>query len=159
VRGLIDPVRLVELYIWVLGAGLLLDGAVMLLVQSGDVRASVLHGITGAALLVVSVLARGGHQIRVVWAAVVFGALYVALGVLGFTIDQPFGLQLGPGDHAFHVVIGLVALVVGGWALRTLSLAPIPSRNAAHPAELRNGQVNRRHVRRRHGKARGRGRR
>lgn len=154
-RNLVDPLRLVELIIWVLGAGLLLDGAIMLLVQAGDARASVLHGATGCVLLLVSLLARDGQQIRVVWASIIFGALYVALGVLGFTLGQPFGLQLGPADHAFHLLVGLAGLVVGGWALRTLSLAPVPSHTAARPAELRNGQVSRRHARRRRGKARG----
>jgi hypothetical protein len=162
---LVDPVRLTRLYIWVLGAGLLLDGALLLLVDwlgvpvpvnATDVRHNLLHVVWGIALLVISVLGRNGHEIRVAWAAVIFGAFYVALGVLGVTIDQPFGLQLGPGENAFHFIVGPIALILGGWALRTLTLEPVPSRTTAPPAELRNGQVSRRHARRRHGKGRGR---
>jgi hypothetical protein len=162
---LLDPVRLVRLYVWVLGAGLLLDGGLLLLVDwlgvpvpvnATDVRHNLLHVVWGVALLVVSVLARDGHDIRAAWAAVIFGAFYVALGVLGLTIDQPFGLQLGPGENAFHFIVGPIALILGGWALRTLSLAPVPSHTTARPAELRNGQVSRRPARRRHGKAHGR---
>jgi hypothetical protein len=162
---LVDPVRLVRIYVWILGAGLLLDGGLLLLVDwlgvpvpvnATDVRHNLLHVVWGIALLVVSVLARDGHDIRVAWAAVIFGAFYVALGVLGLTIDQPFGLQLGPGENAFHFVVGPIALILGGWALRTLSLAPDLSRTTAHPAELRNGQVSRRQTHRRRGKARGR---
>jgi hypothetical protein len=166
--GLLDPVRLVRVYVWVLGVGLLLDGAFLLLVDwlgvpvpvnTADVRHNVLHLAWGIALLVVSVLGRNGHEIRVAWAAVIFGAFYVSLGVLGLTIDQPFGLQLGPGENAFHFIVGPIALVLGGWALRTLSLASGPSHSAGHPAEWRNGQVPRRRAHRRPGKARGRTRR
>jgi hypothetical protein len=164
---LVDPVRLMQLYVWVLGAGLLLDGSLLMLVNwlgvpvpvnATDWRHNLLHIVWGIALLVVSWFGRNGHPIRVAWAAVIFGAFYIALGVLGLTIDQPFGLQLGPGENAFHFVVGPIALILGGWALRTLSLAPVPSHSGAHPAELRNGQVSRRQSRRRHGKARGRGR-
>ncbi|MBV9323022.1 MAG: hypothetical protein JO352_04445 [Chloroflexi bacterium] len=160
--NLIDPVRLVRLYVWVVGAGLLLDGALLLLVNGLDVpvpvnatdwRYNLLHLVWGIALLAVSVLARDGHDIRVAWAAVIFGAFFVSLGVLGLTIDQPFGLQLGPGENAFHFIVGPVALILGGWALRTLSLARVVSHTGT-PAELRNGQVSRRHARRRRGKAR-----
>jgi len=126
---LIDPVRLVRLYVWVLGAGLLLDGGLLLLVDwlgvpvpvnATDVRHNLLHVAWGVALLVVGFLARDGHDIRAAWAAVIFGAFYVALGVLGLTIDQPFGLQLGPGENAFHFIVGPIALILGGWALRLL---------------------------------------
>ena len=162
---LVNPVRLVQLYLWILGAGLLLDGAVLLLVDwlgvrvpvnATDVRHNLLHVVWGAALLAVSVLARDGHEIRAAWAAVIFGAFYVALGVLGLTLDQPFGLQLGPGENAFHFLVGPIALILGGWALRNLSLAQDPLHSPAHPAESRNGQVGRRRARRRHGKPHGR---
>jgi hypothetical protein len=164
---LVDPVRLVQIYVWVVGALLVLDGALQLLATGLGVLASIgaadwgrglLHLATGVALLVVSWISRDGYPIRVAWAGVIFGAFYVALGVLGLTVDQPFGLQLGMGENVFHIVVGAVALILGGWALRTLSLAAVQSRSGAHPAELRNGQVTRRPARRRRGKTRGRGR-
>jgi hypothetical protein len=166
--NLVDPVRLVRVYVWILGAGLLLDGAFLLFVDwlgvpvpvnASDVRHNLLHVVWGIALLVVSVLSRNGHEIRVAWAAVIFGAFYVALGVLGLTIDQPFGLQLGPGENAFHFIVGPIALILGGWALRTLSLPAARSRSGAPPPELRNGQVSRQRAHRRRGKAHGRTRR
>jgi hypothetical protein len=164
---LVDPVRLVQIYVLVVGALLVLDGALQLLATGLGVPATMgaadwgqglLHLATGVALLVVSWISRDGYPIRVAWAAVIFGAFYVALGVLGLTVDQPFGLQFGLGENVFHIVVGAVALILGGWALRTLSLAQVPSRSGAHPAELRNGQVSRRPARRRRGKTRGRGR-
>ncbi|MBV9582603.1 MAG: hypothetical protein JO057_28800 [Chloroflexi bacterium] len=165
---LVDPVRLDQLYIWVVGAGLLLDGVVLTIVNwlalpapvnATDWRSSLLNGLWGIALLVVSVLGRNGQAIRVAWASVIFGAFYTALGVLGLTLDQPFGLQLGAGENVFHLFVGPVALILGGWALRTLSLAAGPLHPGGAPAELRNGQVSRRPARRRHGKGRGRTRR
>ncbi|MBV9322922.1 MAG: hypothetical protein JO352_03920 [Chloroflexi bacterium] len=140
----VDPVRLLRLYIWVLGAGLLLDGAVLLLVDwlgvpvpvnATDWRHNLLHVVWGIALLIVSALAKDRQEIRVAWAAVVFGAFYIVLGVLGLTIDQPFSLQLGPGENAFHFLVGPVALILGVWALRTPSRAAVPSHSAARPDE------------------------
>jgi hypothetical protein len=161
---LVDPVRLLRVYIWVLGAGLLLDGAVLLLfdrlgvqvpVNATDWRHNLLHVVWGIALLIVSALAKDGREIRVAWAAVVFGVFYIVLGVLGLTIDQPFGLQLGPGENAFHLLVGPVALMLGLWALRPLSQAAIPSHSAARPAESQNGQASSRPAGHQHGKTLG----
>ena len=132
---LVDPVRLLRVYIWVLGAGLLLDGAVLLLfdrlgvqvpVNATDWRHNLLHVVWGIALLIVSARANEGREFRAAWAAVVFGAFYIVLGALGVMISQPFGLQLGPGENAFHFLVGPVALVLGVWALRALSLQRSP---------------------------------
>jgi hypothetical protein len=159
----IDPIRLVRFYVWVLGAGLLLDGAGLLVLNAlgtevplntSDVRHNVLHVVWGVALLVVGVLARNGHELRAAWASVVFGAFYVALGVLGLTLEHPFGLQLGPGENAFHFTVGPLALVLGAWALRSATPPPVPVRTPARPAELRNGPVVRRRARHRPGRAR-----
>jgi hypothetical protein len=164
---LIDPVRLLRIYVWVLGAGLLLDGALLVLVNwlgapapvnAADWRDNVLHIVWGVALLAISWVSRDEHPIWVAWAAIVFGAFYVAIGILGLTVDQPFGLQLGAGENAFSFIAGPVALILGGWALRTLSLASVPAHGGAQSAELRNGQVSRRQTRRRRAKTRGRGR-
>jgi hypothetical protein len=136
---LVDPVWLLRLYVWVLGAGLLLDGAALLMVDwlgvpvpvnAADWRHNLLHVVWGIVLLIVSAVAKDGRELRAAWAAVVFGVFYVVLGVLGVMIDQPFGLQLGPGENAFHFLVGPVALVLGVWALRTLGL-----RRSAHTTQ------------------------
>jgi hypothetical protein len=160
----VDPVRLARWYVVLLGAGLLLEGAGLLVLDrlgaslpltSNDVRHNLLHVVWGIALLAVSVLARGGLEIRAVWAAVIFGAFYVALGVVGLTIDHPFGLQLGPGENTFHFTVGPLALVLGAWALRAGTVAPVLSHTAVRQAEFRTGPVIRRRARRRPGKVRG----
>ena len=165
----LDPVRLARLYVAVLGAGLLLDGGLLLVVNalgiqvSGvnatDVRHNLLHVIWGVALLVVSFVARGGHELRVVWAALIFGAFYVALGVVGLTVNEPFGLQLGPGENAFHLIVGPLALLLGAWSLSALSQPPALSRTAALQVPPKSAPAARRSARRRPGKVRGHQRR
>jgi len=156
----VDPLRLTRLYVWVLGAGLLLDGALLIVlnqlgvvvvgVNATDTRHNVLHVVWGIALLAVSFLARQeGRGLWPAWAAVVFGAFYVALGIAGVTINNPFGLQLGPGENAFHFTVGPLALILGAWALRT----------AARQPELQTAPATRRQAHRQPGKARARSRR
>jgi hypothetical protein len=164
--GEVEPVRLTRVYVWLLGAGLLLDGALLLVVDrlgltslpfnAGDSAHNVLHIAWGIALLVVSFLAGNGHDARAVWASLVFGAFYVALGIAGVTISNPLGLQLGPGENAFHFTVGPIALLLGAWALKTLNDAPVPSRSATPLAAVRNVPAVRRRARHRPGKARAR---
>jgi hypothetical protein len=161
----LDPVRLTRLYVIVLGAGLLLDGGVLLVlnrlnvqlpsVNTTDVRHNLLHVVSGVILLAVSI----GSETRAVWAALIFGAFYVALGVVGLTVEQPFGLQLGPGENAFHFIVGPLALLLGAWALKTRSPTLTPLRSAAPQPALRSVPVTRRRARRRPGKVRGHQRR
>ena len=160
----VEPLRLVRLYVLVLGVGLLLDGALLLVlnalgvqapVNTTDTRQNLLHVAWGVALLAVSFAARNGHELRAAWAAVIFGAFYVALGVLGLTIDQPFGMQLGQGENAFHFVVGPLALVLGAWALRSPGPVVAPSPTAAHRAGSRSAPATHRRARRRPGKVRG----
>ena len=150
-----------------LGGGLLLDGGLLLGlnafgvqsagVNAADIGVNLVHAVSGATVLAVSI----GSTVRAPWAALVFGAFYVALGVVGLTIDRPFGLQLGPGENAFHLTAGLLALLLGAWALRTSakSLTLAPSRNGALPPGLQNGPATRRRAHRRPGKGRGHQRR
>jgi hypothetical protein len=139
----LEPVRLVRIYALVLGAGLLLDGGGLLLLDwlglstrlgTADTGVNLLHLVWGIVLLGSWVSARGRDATRVIWAALVFGAFYVALGVLGLTIDQPFGLTLGLGENIFHFTVGPVALLFGAWALQRTTrdqAAALPVRVAA----------------------------
>jgi hypothetical protein len=121
--------RLTWMYVGILGAGLLLDGALLLAlnvlrvspptVNTTDTRHNLLHVLWGVALLAVFARSGGPQAILAAWAALVFGTFYVALGVVGLTLSQPFGLQLGPGENAFHLIVGPLALGLGAWALRT----------------------------------------
>jgi hypothetical protein len=126
----LEPRRLVRLYVLVLGAGLLIEGGGLLLVNTlalplpvgtNDTRHNLLHVVWGVGLLVIAATPQGRGSTRVAWAALVFGVFYVALGVLGVLVDQPFGLLLGPGENVFHFVVGPLALILG---LRAVRRAP-----------------------------------
>jgi hypothetical protein len=118
----LEPRRLVRLYVLALGFGLLLEGGALLLVNAlalpvavgtNDTRHNLLHVVWGIGLLVIAATPQGRGTTRVAWAALVFGAFYIALGVLGVVLDQPFGLLLGPGENVFHFVVGPLALILG----------------------------------------------
>jgi hypothetical protein len=159
----VDPLRIVRLYVIVFGVGLLLEGAALLVLETlktdvgiatNDWRHNVLHIVSGIALLAVSAVSRGPYAIRAAWAALIFGTFYVALGVVGLTVDRPFGLLLGPGENAFHFTVGPLALLLGAWAVRSSSLvqpsapAVLPTRTAA-PVRRRRPQPARKRVSRR----------
>jgi hypothetical protein len=120
----------VRVYVLVLGAGLLLEGGGLLILDSlgistgfgtSDTRHNVLHVVSGIVLLGIWAASRWRDATRVIWASLVFGAFYIALGVLGLTVDRPFGMVLGPGENVFHFTVGPLALGLGAWALMTTS--------------------------------------
>jgi hypothetical protein len=124
--SLLEPARLVRAYVLALGAGLLLEGGGLLLVNAlalplavgtNDTRHNLLHVVWGIVLLAIAATPQGRDSTRVAWASLVFGVFYVALGVLGVVLNQPFGLLLGPGENVFHFVVGPLALVLGVRAL------------------------------------------
>jgi hypothetical protein len=102
----LEPTRLVRVYVLALGAGLLLD-----------TRHNLLHVVWGIGLLAIALTPQVRGSRSVAWAAVVFGVFYVALGVLGVLVDRPFGLLLGPGENAFHFIVGPLAFLLGARAL------------------------------------------
>jgi hypothetical protein len=111
-------------YLAVVGGALLLQGAASLVLHellsvdltslhgflTTDDRHAALHVVWGAILL--GVAAGPARAQRLV--GLVFGVFYVALGVLGLVVHDPFGLRLGPGENVFHLLIGPLAL---GFAL------------------------------------------
>jgi hypothetical protein len=123
---LLEPALLVRVYVLALGAGLLLEGGSLLLVNvlglplaigTNDTRHNLLHVVWGIGLLAIAATPQSRGSTRVAWAAAVFGVFYVALGVLGVLLDRPFGLLLGPGENGFHFIVGPLALLLGARAL------------------------------------------
>jgi hypothetical protein len=116
---------IVRIYLCVVGAGLLLEGAAMLvlgLVPPGglpvtsalfepDPLHNSIHVIWG--LGIVLLLATGLNGFGAALLALVFGAFYVALACIGVLVDHPFGLILGPGQNGFHFIVGPTALLLG----------------------------------------------
>ena len=151
-----DPLRFVRAYVAVLGVGLVVDSLLFVLLSglSGDLIQNGLHLVWGGALLAVTLILRES-QSAAVWAALISGAFSVALGVLGLSVEQPLGMQIGPSEQVLYFGAGAVSLVFGAWALRSLSAAPVPSRSAARPALSRTAPAGARRARRRPGRGRG----
>jgi hypothetical protein len=126
-----DAPRFLRSYLWVVGVGLLVQGALTLVsiaiwgdagahrthgVLNHDARHGLLHVLWGLALLVtVNLKSRARFLIG---DALVIGVFYIGLGVLGIVTHNPFGLLLGPGENGFHLIVGSSALAVGLLALR-----------------------------------------
>jgi hypothetical protein len=124
----LGPSGLVRAYVVAVGAGLLLEGGGLLLVNLlalpvgvgvNDTRHNLLHVMWGVGLLLVGALPHERGSTRIAWAAVVFGFFYLSLAVLGVLVQNPFGLLLGPGENGFHFIVGPVGLVLGARALRS----------------------------------------
>ncbi len=121
---MIDSVRLARLYGLVVGFGLLLEGGALLFgdvlhIAPGDTRHNALHVVWGVAILVLLAVRREPR-----WTVLVvggFGVFYSALAVIGVLVDQPFGLRLGPGENAFHFIVGPLALLLSARAAAQLS--------------------------------------
>jgi hypothetical protein len=126
----IDPPRLARLYGLAIGMGLLLEGGALLLLNilrpvlpmaldNTDVPHNSLHVAWGA--LILALLLTSASAWRGIVVVLVFGLFYTTLGVLGVLIDNPFGLRLGPGENAFHLIVGPVALGLSVWSALALS--------------------------------------
>jgi hypothetical protein len=138
--------RLLRPYLWALGGGLFVQGALTLAflaftaeaarwthgVLNHDARHGTLHVVWG--LAVVLLLRAGVGERGLARTAVAFGLFYVALAALGVAVHDPFGLRLGPGENAFHFLIGPSALILGGLALWARA-APAEAGPAPRPSE------------------------
>jgi hypothetical protein len=123
-----------------LGAGLLLEGAVLLLLQAlpsvlaglpaGMAPIDTLHNTVHVlwGLTILGFLVTGLDDAEAAVLAIGFGMFYLALAILGTTIEDPFGLRLGPGENAFHYTVALLALALGIWAWRKRPVAAASTR-------------------------------
>ena len=124
-------VPLVRPCLWVLGAGLLLEGAALLilgalptdlltmipLVAELDPLHNVIHVVWG--LIILGLLITGLTDSGAARLSLSFGVFYVAFGFLGILVHHPFGLILDIGQNAFHLIVGPAALCLGILSLRT----------------------------------------
>jgi hypothetical protein len=130
----LTPAWLVRHYLWLLGAGLLLEGVALLVLQAlapmlptvaapfgpFDTLHNSVHVLWGLAILGLLVGGLDARQTAVL--AIGFGLFYLALAILGTLVDQPFSLRLGVGENLFHYSVGALALGLGIWAWRARAL-------------------------------------
>jgi hypothetical protein len=124
----LDARRLARLYGLAVGAALLLEGGLLLVLDrlplalpfaAGDARHNLLHAAWGVVLL--ALLARPGPPRRAVAVVLGFGLFYSALAIAGVLVDRPLGLLVGPGENVFHFTVGALALFVGGLGAHQLT--------------------------------------
>jgi len=128
-------------YLWLVMAGLLLQGAGSLLldlrpdvqaatpyllatVMNGNPPHAVLHiawGATGLAIL--ALFRSAGARLLL---GLVFGLFYTGLGFLGIAVHDPFGMRLELPENAFHLTVGPLMLVLTALAWRSRP-APEPA--------------------------------
>jgi hypothetical protein len=89
--------------------------------DAADTYHNLLHLVSG---LVALYFGFASSKVAAKWFCVMFGAGYLAFGVLGLLVGDPAmdrmwhvgPLHLALGDHIFHVVLGTVILAAGVFA-------------------------------------------
>ena len=133
--------KLLTWYLWLVMAGLLLQGAGSLLldmrpdvqaatpyvlatVMNGNPPHAVLHIAWGSAGLAFLALFRSAGARLLL--GLVFGIFYTGLGFLGIAVHDPFGMRLELPENVFHLTVGPLMLLLTALAWRTRP-APEPA--------------------------------
>jgi hypothetical protein len=111
-----------RLYLWAVGALLLGQGLVSLLVRAtgldphatsrllSDPAHATIHVVWGVVVLG-ALLLRAGEVVELLVASV-FGVFYLGLLAAGLAVHHPFGLMIDAKENVFHAVIAVAALAV-----------------------------------------------
>ena len=140
--------RRLRIYLAAVGAALLGQGSASLLLDKAlnvnlaplhgllttDDRHAGLHVVWGLVLLAFAALAVRAPVL--IGLGFVFGVFYTALGVVGLFDNAAFGLHLGRGENAFHLLVGPLGLILAGLAALEEDRART---HYAGPGELRPG--------------------
>lgn len=122
------PPRIAEIYLWILGTSLLLEGLSLfalgavpinllppLLAQfRPDPPHDALHVVWGLTILGLPIVRPRTFPPEIM--ATVFGVFYVGLAFLGILVYHPLGLRLDLAQNVFHFTVGPIALVLGLWS-------------------------------------------
>ncbi len=124
------PARFVRRFLWIVGAALLLQGGLSLVVRAlavplpdlalAFVNADPLHALVHMAwgLVMLGAVTRITDEVALARLVLTFGMFYTGLAFLGVLVHHPFGLKLDLGENVFHFTVGPLALLFGLWALR-----------------------------------------
>ena len=124
------PTRFVRRFLWIVGAALLLQGGLSLVVRAlavplpdlalAFVNADPLHAFIHMTwgLVMLGAVTRITHDPALARLVLTFGVFYTLLAFLGVLVHHPFGLKLDLGENVFHFTVGPLALLVGVWGVR-----------------------------------------
>jgi hypothetical protein len=124
----------IRLYLWALGAGLIAQGTLSLLLDATDeastrlpqrfADADPLHASIHVAwgLVMLALLRRGLSDVGAARLALAFGVFYSALAVAGLVIHHPLGMHLDRGENVFHLIVGPATLAVGLVGMRAATV-------------------------------------
>lgn len=124
--------NILRVYLWILGASLLLQGIISLILRiiqisppaftlnsiNADPLHATIHIIWGLVMLAFLVDARRSGPRAIALLGQCFGTFYIGLALLGVLIYHPFGLRLDLGENLFHFIIGPTTLVLSIWAMK-----------------------------------------
>jgi hypothetical protein len=123
---------ILRLYLWLLGASLLLQGIISLILGllqipppaftldfiNADPLHATIHIVWGLAMLALLIDAKRAGPRAIALLGQFFGVFYVILALLGILIYHPFGLRLDLGENMFHFIVGPTTLILSIWAMR-----------------------------------------
>jgi hypothetical protein len=135
----VDAERAVRGYLWIAGAGLLLQGVISFALLpfsrepsratdellGSSYRHLAIHIVWG--LLMLGALLRPLPARQLAWITFGFGVFYLAFGIAGYGEHDPFGIQMHRGENRFHLIVGSLALAIGACALWSRSRRGEPS--------------------------------
>jgi hypothetical protein len=132
--------NILRIYMWLLGASLLLQGILSLILRiiqipppaftlnaiNADPLHATIHIVWGLVMLAFLVDARRSGPRAIALLGQSFGAFYIGLALLGVLIYHPFGLRLDLGENLFHFTCGPTTLALSIWAMNEVR-EPKPS--------------------------------
>ncbi len=139
----INVVWVFHLYVWLVMAGLLIQGAGSFILRqhpsltawlpvplatlmNGNIPHAILHIAWGAAGLVILTVFRS--DLAYLRLGGVFGVFYTLLGFLGIFVLNPFGMRLGWPENTFHLTVGPIMILLTYLAWRATSLKSFPQK-------------------------------
>jgi hypothetical protein len=129
----VDAERAVRGYLWIAGAGLLLQGVISFALLpftrepsratdellGSSYRHLAIHIVWG--LVMLGALLRPLPARQLAWITLGFGVFYLAFGIAGYQEHDPFGIHMHRGENRFHLIVGSLALAIGACALWSMS--------------------------------------
>jgi hypothetical protein len=129
----LDAERAVRGYLWIAGAGLLLQGVISLALLpftrepshatdgllGSSYRHLAIHILWG--LVMLGALLRPLPARQLAWITLGFGVFYLALGIAGYRAHDAFGIHMHRGENRFHLIVGSLAIAIGACALWSIS--------------------------------------